>query len=122
MQFIPLLCYYFRWNIEVSYYEQKTFWSLCSYMIRSNKGIEILVNLINVAYCAMKMLPYQDEVFSKYRNESVQELRFALSEEIRRQVFYATFLQNVETGIKSSVFTKVLKQLLWHQCSGWHKL
>ena len=122
MQFIPLLCYYFRWNIEVSYYEQKTFWSLCSYMVRSSKGIEMLVNMINVAYCAMKMLPYQDEVFSKYRNESVQELRFALSEEIRRQVFYATFLQNVETGIKSSVFTKVLKQLLWHQCSGWHKL
>lgn len=122
MQFIPLLCYYFRWNIEVSYYEQKTFWSLCSYMVRSSKGIEMLVNMINVAYCAMKMLSYQDEVFSKYRNESVQELRFALSEEIRRQVFYATFLQNVETGIKSSVFTKVLKQLLWHQCSGWHKL
>lgn len=63
MQFIPLLCYYFRWNIEVSYYEQKTFWSLCSYMVRSSKGIEMLVNLINVAYCAMKMLPYQDEVF-----------------------------------------------------------
>ena len=40
------------------------------------KGIEMLVNLINVAYCAMKMLPYQDEVFSKYRSESVQEFRF----------------------------------------------
>jgi hypothetical protein len=91
-------------------------------MIRSNKGIEILVNLINVAYCAMKILPYQDEVFSKYRVESVQEFRFALSEEICRQVFYDTFLQNIETGIKSNVFTKVLKQLLWHQCSCWHKL
>ena len=122
MQFIPLLCYYFRWNIEVSYYEQKTFWPLCSYMIRSSKGIETLVNLINAAYCAMKILPYQDEVFSKYRSESVQEFRFALSEEIRRQVFYATFLRNVETGIKLSVFTKVLKQLLLHQCSCWHKL
>lgn len=117
MQYIPLLCYYFRWNIEVSYYEQKTFWSLCSYMVRSSKGIETLVNLINVAYCAMKILPYQDEVFSKYRGESVQEFRFVLSEEIRRQVFYATFLQNVETGIKSSVFTKVLKQQLRYQCS-----
>ena len=31
-------------------------------------------------------------------------------------------LQNIETGIKSSVFTKVLKQKLLHQCSGWHKL
>lgn len=56
-------CYGFRWNIEVSYYEQKTFWSLCSYMIRSCKGIEMLVNLINMAYCAMKILPYQDKAF-----------------------------------------------------------
>ena len=32
---------------DVSYYEQKTFWSLCSYMVRSRKGIELLVNLIN---------------------------------------------------------------------------
>ena len=79
MQFILLLCYYFRWNIEVSYYEQKTFWSLCSYMIRSQKGVEMLVNLINTAYCAMKILPWQEEVFSKYHTESVQEFRFALS-------------------------------------------
>jgi len=39
-----------------------------------------VVNLINILYCAMKLLPYQDEVFSKYRMESVQELGFALSE------------------------------------------
>ena len=122
MQYIPLLCYCFRWNIEVSYYEQKTFWSLCSYMIRSSRGIEMLVNLINIAYCAMKILPYQEDTFSKYRSESVQEFRFALSEEIRRQVFYATFLQNVETGIKSKAFMNALKQLLRHQCSCLHKL
>ena len=40
-------------SIETSYYEQKTFWSLCSYMVRSCKGIEMLVNLINICYCAM---------------------------------------------------------------------
>jgi len=48
MQYIPMFLYSFRWNIEVSYYEQKTFWSLCSYMVRSRKGIEMLVNLINI--------------------------------------------------------------------------
>ena len=58
MQYIPLLPYSFRWNIEVSYYEQKTFWSLCGYMVRSRKGIEMMVNLINISYCAMKLLPY----------------------------------------------------------------
>ena len=62
MKYIPLFLYSFRWNIETSYYEQKTFWSLCSYMVRSCKGIEMLVNLINICYCAMKILPYQDEL------------------------------------------------------------
>lgn len=118
MQFIPLMLYVFRWNIEVSYYEQKTFWSLCSYMVRSRKGIEMLVNLINIAYCAMKLLPYQDETFSKYRTESVQEFRFALSEQIRQQVFYAIFVEKAETSIKSNALIKALKQLIQKQ--GYH--
>ena len=53
MKYIPLLLYSLRWNIETSYYEQKTFWSFCNYMVRSCKGIEMLVNLINIRYCAM---------------------------------------------------------------------
>ena len=122
MQFIPLLCYCFRWNIEVSYYEQKTFWSLCSYMVRGRKGIEMLVNLINTAYCAMKILPWQDKTFSKYQAESVQEFRFALSEEIRREVFYATLLQDIENGIKSNILMKALKRLVKRQYCGFHKL
>lgn len=40
MKYIPLLLYGFRWNIEVSYYEQKTFWSLCKYLVRSRKEIK----------------------------------------------------------------------------------
>ena len=111
MQFIPLMPYVFRWPIEVSCYEQKTFWSLRSYMVRSRKGIEMLINLINISYCAMKLLQYQDEAFSKYRAESVQEFRFALSEQIRQQVFYAIFVEKVETSIKSNVIIDILKQL-----------
>lgn len=116
MKYIPLFLYSLRWNIEVSYYEQKTFWSLCSYMVRSRKGIEMLVNLINVAYCAMKILPYQDETFSEFKNESVQEFRFVLSEKIREQIFYAHFVQNIETHIKSDAVKKALKQLVRQQC------
>ena len=118
MQYIPILLYVFRWNIEVSYYEQKTFWSLCSYMVRSRKGIEMLVNLINITYCAMKILPYQDEAFSKYRTESVQEFRFALSSQIREQVFYALFVENIENHIKSNTMMNALKQLI--QQRGYH--
>ena len=96
-----LFCDSFRWKIEISYYEQKTFWSFCDYMVRSRKGIEMLVNLINISYCAMKILPYQDKYFSKYRTKSVQEFRFELSQEIRKQIFFATFMKNIETHIKS---------------------
>ena len=116
MKYIPLFCYNFRWNIEISYYEQKTFWSLGSYMVRSKKGIELLVNLINISYCAMKILPYQEKEFSKYQTESVQEFRFALSSQIRQQVFFANFVKNVETSINSKSLIKAIKRLVQQQC------
>ena len=81
-------------------------------MVRSRKGIETLVNLINIAYCAMKILPYQDEAFSKYRTESVQEFRFVLSEQIRAEVLLTAFLRNIENNIKSNAVVKALKQLI----------
>lgn len=84
-------------------------------MVRSCNGIEMMVNLINVAYCAMKLLPYQDEKFSDYRDKSVQDFRFALSEGIRQQVFFATFVQNIETRIKSSSIINALKQAIVKQ-------
>ena len=115
MKYIPLFLYSFRWNIETSYYEQKTFWSFCSYMVRSCKGMEMLVNLINISYCAMKILPYQNEHFSEYRTKSVQEFRFELSQGIRSQIFFATFVKNIETHIKSNAMTRALKQLVCQQ-------
>ena len=115
MKYIPLFLYSFRWNIETSYYEQKIFWSLCSYTVRSCKGIEMLVNLINICYCAMKILPYQDEQFSEYRTKSVQEFRFELRQGIRSQIFLTNFVRNIETHIKSNVIIKALKQLIRQQ-------
>ena len=79
------------------------------------KGIEMLVNLINISYCAMKILPYQNEHFSEYRTKSVQEFRFELSQGIRSQIFFATFVKNIETHIKSNAMTKALKQLIHQQ-------
>ena len=111
MKYIPLFCYSFRWNIEVSYYEQKTFWSFCSYMVRSRKGIETLVNLINIAYCAMKILPYQDEAFSKYRTESAGIPFCSQRADLGRSILTA-FLRNIENSIKSNAVVKALKQLI----------
>ena len=55
---------------------------------------------------------YQDEVFSKYSNESVQDFRFALSERIRQEIFFATFVKKSESIIKSTVLMRVLKYLI----------
>lgn len=66
----------------------------------TQKGIEMLVNLINIAYCAMKILPCQEKTLSKYQDESVQEFCFALSVQICQQIFYASLLQNIKTEIK----------------------
>ena len=112
LQYVPLFVYSFRWGIEVGYYEHKTFWSLCSYMVRSKKGIETMVNLINISYCAMKILPYKDESFSQYKDTSVQEFRLALSQQINQQVIFATFVKNVETTIKSNALVRALKSVL----------
>lgn len=102
-------------RIEVSYYEQKTFWSLCAYMVRSKSGIERMVNLINISYCAMKILPYLDNTFCEYRNKSVQEVCFCFSERIREQVFIATFVHSVENTIKPNSVIKMLKQWIFQK-------
>ena len=115
MKYIPLLLYSLRWNIETSYYEHHDRWSYYKLDAKSLKGIEMLVNLINISYCAMKILPYQNEHFSEYRTKSVQEFRFELSQGIRSQIFFATFVQNIETHIKSNDMTKALKQLIHQQ-------
>lgn len=113
MNYIPLFLYSFRWKIEVSYYEQKTFWSLGSYMVRSRNAIELMINLINITYCCMKLLPYMDDYFSKNRNQSVQEIRFSISQQIREQVFIATFVDSVENTINSNIVVKLLKQRIF---------
>ena len=58
IEYSLLSLYRVRWNIEVSYYEQKTFQSLEKYMVRGSNSIKLLINLINVAYSAMKINTY----------------------------------------------------------------
>ena len=58
---------------------------------------------------------YQNEHFSEYRTKSVQEFHFELSQGIRSQIFFATFVKNIETHIKSNAMTKALKQLIHQQ-------
>lgn len=109
MDYIPLFWYAMRWNIEVSYYEHKTFWSLCNYMVRSSHGIEMMVNLICVAYSTVKIIPYIDKEFAEYQNVSPQEFRFILSRKIHEQVLLTGFVQSIETDKKLKLGFKSFK-------------
>ncbi len=117
MEYFPMRLYDMRWNIEVGYYEQKTFWDLSRYMVRSKTGIERMLNLINIAHSAMKILPHHHADWKDFHDQSPQELRFAISEQIRRQVFFGTLRAKAETMGKSAGFFDTLTQIVaevWH--------
>lgn len=110
MLYVPLFLYQFRWNIEVSYYEQKKFWSLERYMLRSRIGIERMINLITILYSGMKLLPYLEEDFFEYQTESVQDFRWYLSKRIREQLIIQRFVTSLENNIKSCSIRQLLQQ------------
>ena len=89
--FLPLTIYALRWDIETSYYQQKKFWSLEKYMLRSKDGIECLLNLLTILYSLMILLPFLDSDFSFLAGESPQQARFLLGYHIHRELFFAAF-------------------------------
>ena len=113
MTFYPLKLYKLRWGIETNYYEQKMFWELGSYKVRTKTAIEHLLNLTNAGHALMKILPYEDEKLSAYRDKSPQELRHALSQQIHKEVFFATLVSKAQSSINSSALLKALQVLAW---------
>lgn len=108
-QFLPLACYSLRWNIETSYYESKTFWSLEEYRVRSREGIERLVNLECITYGAMTLLPYSDESFSCYQSASAQETRYGIGQQIQASIIFNSFIETLETVKKAQSFIKIIE-------------
>lgn len=116
-EFYPLRLYALRWKIETNYYEQKTFWDLGKYMLRSQTGITHLVNLLNLLHSSMKLLPYLLPELSKKQGQSAQEIRFFLGQQIRREVLLSKLRS--EANMKKSpkpiqealdwLFSRVLK-------------
>lgn len=115
INFLPLSCYLLRWNLEVSYYEGKTFWSLEEYRIRSREGIERLINLLAVSYSAMTLLPYSDETFSSYQSFSAQETRFEIGQQIQANIIFNSFVESLETVKKARALVKLLE----HHIQSW---
>jgi len=98
MSFLPLTVYALRWCIEISYYEQKKFWSLGDYMLRSKDGIECLLNLLTILYSLMTLLPFMDNDFSFLSGESPQQARFLLGSRIQKELFFAAFVHNSKSA------------------------
>ena len=110
---LPLTIYSLRWKIEVSYYEQKTFWGFKDYMLRSYNGIERLLNLLGILYAFMKLLPFLSEDFSALKSLSAQQTRFVLGARVRQQVFLTTFASRLELAHISIPLKSVLYKLLF---------
>ena len=101
-----------RWNIEVSYYEQKTFWSLEKYMVRGSNSIQLLINLINIAYSAMKISLYYNSKFSDFINDTPQEIRMFISEKISNQIFISVIGREAKKLKNADVFLNCLNKLV----------
>ena len=115
-EFLPLSLYNIRWNIEVGYYEHKTFWSLERYMLRRKCGIERLLNLICIAHASMRLLPYVDARFAKFKDCSPQEVRMAISKQIQDELFLSRLADEAQNTINSADFLGVLCDMVQH----WH--
>ncbi len=112
---LPLGLFSLRWNIETSYYETKTFWSFCDYMVRSVKGMERLANLTCISYAAVRLLPYYSMEFQEYQGQSPQEIRYQLGEKIRMNIIIHSLGQTIET-IKKGLPLKRAFQELMRKC------
>ena len=110
--YLPLAWYGLRWNIEVSYYEGKAFWSMEEYRIRSKEGIERLMNLISLSYSAMTLLPYSDESFSEYQSASAQETRYEIGQQIQSDIILCSFGRFLETIKNCSALIKVVEDYI----------
>ena len=112
IEYSILSLYRARWNIEVSYYEQKTFWSLEKYMVHGSNSIQLLINLINIAYSAMKILPYYNSKFSDFIDATPQEIRMFISEKISNQIFVSILGQKAKQLKNADAFLICLNQLV----------
>ena len=110
--YLPLAWYRLRWDIEISYYEEKTFWSIKEYRIRSREGIERLINLISLSYSAMTLLPYSDEIFSMYQSASTQETRYEIGQQIQAEIILCSFGKFLETVKNCSSLVKVVESYI----------
>lgn len=108
---LPLSIYAVRWHIETAFYEQKTYWGLRDYKVRSKQGIERLMNLLTVCYSLMTLLPYLEPVFASLKEQSAQQTRFLLGQAIFKQLFLTSLADKLENRKKYGFVSDCLKHI-----------
>ena len=103
--------YGFRWEIEVTFMEQKMFWGLNDYNLLRAIGIERLINLQSIVYAFLCMLPYLDKAFAHLRDYSIQERRFHFGQFIQRQQFCAVILNKLQSDKKDADCAKKIEEI-----------
>ena len=72
-------------------------------MVRGSNSIQLLINLINIAYSAMKILSYYDFKFSEFIDDTPQEICMFISEKISNQIFIS-FIGREAKKLKNANF------------------
>lgn len=106
--FIPFFAYKFRWNIEVFFYQHKFFWSFGNYIVRNKEAIEKYANLLAIAYSFVVILPFIHQSFSKYKFQSPQETKNAISYQISKELILSTFVLMIQ---KSEIHQDTLEAI-----------
>ena len=100
-----------RWNIETIFYQQKTFWSLGNYMVRSKEAINKYVNLLEVAYSLTILLPFISNNLYKYKFQSPQEVKYHLSECIYKEFIFSKLLKTLQLDKNITTAEDIFKYL-----------
>ncbi|MGL4874681.1 MAG: IS701 family transposase [Clostridium sp.] len=103
--------YKMRWNIEVIFYQTKSFWSFGNYMVRRKEAIEKYVNLIGVAYSLTILLPFMSCKFSELKFQSPQEIKYYISECISKELIYDKLLKTIQLDKNITTLEDVIEHL-----------
>lgn len=103
--------YRIYWNIEAVFYQQKTFWSLGNYMVRSKEDINKYVNLLGVAYSLTILLPFISNNLYKYKFQSPQEVKYYLSDGNSKEFIFSKLLKILQLGKNITIFEDIFKYL-----------
>ena len=83
-------------------------------MLRRRCGIERLLNLICIAHASMRLLPYVDARFARFKDCSPQEVRMVISKQIQSELFLSRLVTEAQNTINSAEILSVLHGIVTH--------